>query len=259
MDKLAFLVSSVDKFSVCWIPFCHGLEKYWPDHPKALFFITNHKEPPSGQAISVGNDRGWSDNLLFALEKIEAPYILYAQEDYWITSPVYTQNIQEYLTLIDHNHADYIRLYPAPVPDIGFPLDHRLGALSLNAEYRTSLQMALWRKSVLQDLLVSGESPWAFEVNGSRRSRKYGDRFLSVRNSSCGIQYIFTAVIDGEWSKEAYKYAKNEAIKIDFFQLPKRPFLLRNKARVKNFLFSRYKWIQKKQAALFQWLRGYLK
>ena len=97
-DGLVLLVSSYDGFAVCWAPFCHGLEKYWPDHPP-VFFITNTLEPPCGRAIQVGADRGWAGNLEYALSQIESDYILYSQEDYWIQKPVDSNLIEDYLQL----------------------------------------------------------------------------------------------------------------------------------------------------------------
>lgn len=239
-DEIALLVSSFDHYSVCWEPFCHGLQKYWLDHLQLLYFITNEKDPPCGQAIKVGQDRGWAGNLLYALEQIDIPYILYAQEDYWLTAPVNNKAILDYAALLDNGVADYIRLYPAPPPTLPFPGDDRLGILDTHAEYRTSLQMALWRKSVLQELLVPGETPWQFEVQGSRRSRVYADRFLCVQKRQYGIQYLFTAIVNGAWSPLAYEYARQEGIKIPFQDLPNKPCIKKIYSRIRNTLFRHF-------------------
>ncbi|MCU0485276.1 MAG: hypothetical protein MUC85_04110 [Anaerolineales bacterium] len=244
-NNISILVSSFDRYAACWAPFCHGLQKYWPEHFQPLYFITNEKDPPCGQAIKVGQDRGWAGNLLYALEQIDSPYILYAQEDYWLTAPVNSTAISEYTALFDSGVADYIRLYPAPPPALPFPSDERLGILETHAEYRTSLQMALWRKSVLQALLVPGETPWQFEVQGSLRSQVYGERFLSVTKKTFGINYLFTAIVDGEWSKAAYTYAQNENITVNFLDLPHKPFLRKFGSRVRNLLYGYRRKIRK--------------
>ena len=221
---LSLLVSSFDQYPVCWKPFCHGLKKYWPDHPSNLFFITNRLETPCGEAIKVGEDRGWAGNLKYALEQVESEFVLYSQEDYWIQEPVNSQQVESYLDLLRQNIADYIRLYPAPPADQLYVGDERLGLILPHSAYRTSLQMALWRKSVLYDLLLTDESPWKFEKNGSARSAKYGKRFFCVNKRSYGINYVFTAVINGYWSKRAYEYVQKEDIVVNFDALPKKPF-----------------------------------
>ena len=216
------LVSTFDKYAPCWEPFIHGLEKYWPEHPE-VYFITNELEPPAGRAIKVGKDLGWATNLKNALNQIDAEYILYSQEDYWLQTPVINTMIMDYLRLLDEDKADYIRLYPAHPPDLPSPIDERLGIIDGMSDYRASLQMALWRKSVLNDLINVEETPWQFEVRGSARSNKYENRFLSVSKRKFGIDYVFTAIVNGYWSEEAYAYARQEGLKINFDALPKKP------------------------------------
>jgi len=226
MKKITVLVSSFDGFADCWDPFYHGLRKYWPDCPYEVAFITNFKEINLGsaQAIKVGTDRGWSDNMLTALEQIESSFILYAQEDYWINQRVDTKTISDYVELLIKDKADYIRLYPAPPPDLDYLEDERLGILADDAPYRTSLQMALWRKSVLKNLIKSGENPWQFEVDGTLRSRSCSSRFMCVKTIDNqrhhGINYVCTAINKGKWSRAAKRYAQAEGLDIDFSNRP---------------------------------------
>jgi hypothetical protein len=235
MERTAILVSSIDKYEACWEPFCYGLKKYWPQHFQPVYFITNQKTSPYGQSIKVGPDHGWADNLRLALEHITEEYILYAQEDYWINQPVNDLVIHEYVNVLQSGQADYIRLYPAPPPKLAFSGDTRLGILEKDAEYRTSLQMALWRKSILLALLKSGETPWQFEVQGSRRSGVYAHRFLCVQKKAYGVNYVFTAVVNGEWSPLAFQYAHDEGIPVNFDALPRKPLL----KQIKDMVFGK--------------------
>lgn len=246
--QIPLLVSSFDAYSACWAPFCHGVQKYWPECAESLIFITNQKTSPCGTAVQTGADRGWAANLKFALSQIDAPYLLYAQEDYWINKRVNHQNILDYLALIDDDKADCIRLYPAPGPGLPCKFDDRLGIQADNAEYRASLQMAIWRKSVLEDLLIEGESPWRFEAEGSVRSRRYGARFLCVNKRRYGVEYVFTAIIQGEWTKQAREYAASEGITVDWDTLPKKPWQKRAKYRVKARLYRAAKRWRKRRA-----------
>lgn len=244
-ENLVLLVSSCDKYSPCWDPFAHGLQKYWPDHP-ALYTITNHLFPNYGKVIRLGQDRGWAVNLSSALDQIDAPYILYAQEDYWLTHPVDNQVISDYLALLDNGQLGSLRLFPAPPPTGEvFQGDERLGIVPKGAEYRTSLQLTLWKKTLLQSLLVIDESPWAFELHGSRRSDALDDIFVCVRTKKNGIQYTFTAIVDGLWSPLAYEYARKENITIHFDQLPQKPFLVRQKIYLRRFLHQiKRRWLR---------------
>lgn len=236
-DNLSLLVSSCDKYAVCWIPFCHGLNKYWPEHPDRVYFITNQLNPPCGTAIKISEDRGWAGNLLHALDLIETDFILYAQEDYWIQSRVNQRQIDDYMQILESNQADYIRLYPAPGPDLPFPLDPRLGIISPGSEYRASLQMALWRKKTLLSLIETCESPWEFEVKGSYRTKSNTSGYLCVTRKNYGIDYVFTAVVNGYWSPKAYEYASKEGMEIKFETLPRKKFTARLKDRIIGYLY----------------------
>jgi hypothetical protein len=230
MKRVSFLISSCDGFSDCWKPYYHGLHKYWPDCPYDIFIVTNFKESGDSlvQAIKVGKDKGWSRNTSQALNDVTTPYVIYTHEDFWINRKVQTQVIEEYIELMDKDKADYIRLYPCPEPDYECEDDKRLGILADDAAYRTSLQVGLWRKSVFQELIVAGENPWQFEINGTIRSKKYGARFLSVKRFwdtngkpfHYGIDYVCTAINKGKWSKAAKIYAEQEGLKIDFSNRP---------------------------------------
>ena len=234
VDQVTLVVSSVDSYSGCWPAFIHGLRKYWPDCPFEVVFVTNYKcvDAPGIRTQQVGEDRGWAQNLLAALARIDTPYVLYAQEDYWLDRRVDTAALLEYLSIIDRDLADHIRLYPGSQTPLSAecPYDARLATLGDRAPYRASLQMAFWRKSVLLDLIDPAEDAWQFEGAGTCRSRKYEGRFLCVKRRSPrflfrapGVSYPFTAVVRGRWSAAARLYAQREKLTIDFSGLQSWP------------------------------------
>ncbi len=227
MTPVTVLISSFDGYSDCWGPVCHGFAKYWPDCPYPIFLMTNTRDHPHErvQVMKVGGGRDWSGRMITALERIQTPYVMYFQEDYWIRKPVDTARMVEYVALMERHGLNYLRLLSKPVPDQDFPHDDRLGLLALQASYRTSVQISFWRKEVFQDLIRPGESVWQFEQNGTVRSRKYGDTFASTRQKDgddyChGIDYVCTAVNLGKWSRMAKPYAEEEGLKVDFSNLP---------------------------------------
>jgi hypothetical protein len=221
------LISSFDGYSDCWGAVAHGLTKYWPDCPYSIRLVTEEMAFPHPriQALPVGRDVIWSNRMLRALSSIETPFIVYFQEDYWLNEPVRTDRVLEYVDLMKTRGLDYLRLLANPVPDLDFPGDARLGVLADAAEYRTSSQIALWRRQVLVDLLVPGESVWQFERAGTDRSRKYGRTFLSVKSLdgddyANGMRYVCTAINSGKWARMAHEYAKAEGLAVDFSRRP---------------------------------------
>lgn len=227
MSQVSVLISSFDGYADCWGPVCHGFTKYWPDCPYPIYLMTNHLDYPHPrvEVMKVAGGRDWSGRMLTALDRIQTPYVLYFQEDYWIRQPVDTAKIVAYADHMERHGLNYLRLLSKPTPDHDFTHDARLGVLATNAPYRTSVQISFWRKEVLRDLIRPGESVWHFEILGSKRSRKYGDTFLSIKQHNgddyChGMYYVCTAINLGKWAWIAKDYARQEGLAVDFSKLP---------------------------------------
>ena len=225
MTQVAVIINSFDGFSDCWPGLIHGLTKYWPDCPYPIHLVSNFKDCDADDVstLKVGDLASWSERLLAALSRVHTPYILFLQEDYWLTSPVDTERVEEYVRLMQRDDLSYIRLLAVPPPGRDSPSDPRLGIIARDGEYRTSSQIALWRREVLSELLVPGESVWQFELEGTPRSRRYGDTFLSVKAHGddpyyWGMYYLCTAVNGGRWSRAAKRYAETEGVAMDFSQ-----------------------------------------
>jgi len=217
--SVIILVYAWDTYEPAWPVFCYGLHKYWADCPYPLVFITNYLEPPCGIAIKVGDINNFYQKMSFALECVMTPYILFMHEDYWIKRSVNTQYIEDYVGLLEQDLADYIRLIPVPPPDRDFSYDSRLGVIDLTSEYRVSFMASLWRVSTLQNIMQPTLSLWEHEKYGVKLSASYGDRFLSVKKPSYGIDYLVTAISGRRWAKAAYRYATDEQISVDFSKL----------------------------------------
>lgn len=218
-SAVTVLVYAWDPYEPAWSAFCHGFHKYWPDCPYPLVFITNYLDPPCGTAVKVGDVNNFYQKMTFALERIESPFILFMHEDYWIKDFVRTENIKYYVSLLEQGIAEYIRLIPVPPPDRDFPLDSRLGIINTTSEYRVSFMASLWRVSTLKDLMDPTLSLWEHEKYGAKLSASYGERFLSVKKSLYGINYVVTAISNRQWSRAAYEYAEREGLRVDFDRL----------------------------------------
>ena len=224
-------VSTCDKYRATWVPFCHGFQKYWSDCPWPLWFVTNHRSPPCGKAIKVGDDSGWTDATTRALQKIDVPVIFWMHEDYWLTEPSDTAALLDFADICLRGDADHIQVLPTWARHIRssgiFSGDPRLLVFADDSEYRTSLQAGFWRVETVLDLLKPGETAWDFERTGTGRSLDH--LFLGVKESkyffyvirNTGKGWIDQPVGKGRWSKDARVYAKREGLKIDFSRDPK--------------------------------------
>lgn len=237
-SDVAIVVGACDKYRACFGPFCHGMSKYWPEPRWPLKFVTNFVTPPCGDSIKVGDDGGdWSYAMRAAMAMIQEPIILWFIEDFWLTALTDTKAVGEFADLIRQDKVDHIQLMPTwkPRRDKGTcPFDDRLLVFAVNppgmfSNYRASLQVGLWRKSVFEDLIRIGETCWEFEVKGTRRSEVYGDRFVGVKKClyvhhatpNDDPAYERLPVSKGKWTSAAQLYAEREGLAIDLSCDPK--------------------------------------
>ncbi len=221
-SSVALIVSSCDAFFDAWRPFADFFEKFWDDCPLDVFLLTNTLEihSPRLRGIAVGEDRGWSSNLLFALEQITHPYVLYFQEDYFLTAPVDRAQLARDFSEAMEMGADSLCFRARSKFDAGFqPLNERYGIVPLDSEGRTRCQVTLWKRSALQSILREGETAWNFEARGSARTQEmqilsYGSR------ENAPVRYLMSAISRGLWMPDAIELCRSHGVKIDPFFRP---------------------------------------
>ena len=167
--SIVILVSSCDKFADCWEPFLFSFNKCWPDCPFPKYLISNHKgwegDRQGFKNIKVGEDKGWSTNMKTAidLEDISSEFILYLQEDYWLTTPIHTDFILSQIAYCQHKNLDYLRLTFPWMDHYQIDNIHALSPIG-KEQYAVCLLAAIWKKDSLYRLLVPGWSGWDFEA-----------------------------------------------------------------------------------------------
>ena len=221
-SSVAIIVSSCDAFFDAWRPFTVLFRKFWPDCPFKIFLIINQLRIRSSllQPIAVGPDRGWSLNLQLALTQITHLYVLYIQEDYFLTAPVDRAQMAEDFAQVLAVNADSLCFRARSQPDPGFqPLNDRFGVVPLNSDGRTRCQVTLWKRSALQSILRRGETAWNFEARGSPRTQEM--QILSyLQRANTPIPYLMSAISRGLWMPEAIELCREHGVVIDPFVRP---------------------------------------
>lgn len=213
-------IPSCDKYHDLWKPFFTLFFKYWKDCPFPIYLCSNKIKYPDSRVktILVGQDLSWASNCKKCLEKINTKYIILLQEDFLLLKDVNTQKIIELATYMEKREAACMRLYPSPPPNKTLADNREIGEIVKGADYRVSLQAAIWNKNIFYTLLENGESPWDFESYGSIRSNLLDAPFLSIIDlpkSLRPIDYFSTAVVQGQWIRQAVKICEKERILID--------------------------------------------
>jgi hypothetical protein len=214
----AVLVVSCDSYRDVWGPFFALFFRYWDDCPYPVFLGSNVEEYPDQRVVSlaIGEDRDWSSNLLRMLEAVPADGILLLQEDFLFNRPIRTGRVGRYIEYARFRDAACLRLMPIPGPDLPCADQPDLGEIRKGVDYRVSLQAAWWRKECLASVARGGESPWQFELLGSRRSDSIDAPFLSLREGvDFPLDYFTTAVFRGYWEPGAVKLCRRENVPVD--------------------------------------------
>jgi hypothetical protein len=216
-SSIAILVSSCDAFFDAWRPFQAFLDKFWPDCPLDTFLLTNEIEvrSPRLRSIAVGPDRGWSSNLLRALELIPHPHLLYLQEDYFLTAQVDGEQLARDFAAAMEGGADSLCFRARSERDPGFaPLNDRFGVVPLSSDGRTRCQVTLWKRPALRSVLREEETAWNFEARGSARTQDM--RILSYGSrENTPIPYLMSAISRGFWMPEAIALCHQHKVEID--------------------------------------------
>ena len=220
-DRTAILVVTCERFKQVWAPFFILFRRFWSDCPYKVYLGTDKGSYPGVETIQCGEDKSWSTNVIRILHEINAERIMMFVEDFIIKAPVDTDRVRRLVRHAYDHDIGYLRLCPCPGPsgDV-WPRADELGTISMDDDYRCSLQLAIWDKTLLLSLLKEGESPWDMEANGAVRSRSVTKPFLSLWRKSeevpgGPIQYVITAVVSGKWHEDGLALLKRENIPMD--------------------------------------------
>jgi hypothetical protein len=119
------------------------------------------------------------------------------------------------------NNVGCLRLAPCPGPDREWQHDAFLGEIGKGADYRVSLQLAIWDKDLIAGLASRIGTPWLMEQHGAELTKNASQPFLSIHRRSyqdmgpIPVPYFMTAITRGKWEKGALELLRREGIPMD--------------------------------------------
>ncbi len=221
---VAVLVSSCDRFFDAWRPFAGFWRRHWPAKTLRwpVYLVVNELEVRSDwlTPLAVGRDRGWSDNLRLVLGRIESDYLLYLQEDYFLTAPPDADWLAAALARMRTENVDLLCLRAMP-PGYGaeeWPrvpgTQGQVSEIPAGSPWRGRLQAAFWRRETLLNALRAGESAWDFEANAGERLR--GLRAWTITGEGgAALPYLSSAIVRGLWTADARQLCMEQGVAID--------------------------------------------
>jgi hypothetical protein len=215
-DSVAIVVSSCDGFFDAWRPFFHLFRKFWPCCPLPVYLITNELRARSAHvtALQLGEDRHWASNMKAALAIIDAPRVLYFQEDYFLDAPVDAARLASDFAYAFEHELDAFCFRARAELEPGFrAVNERFGIVPRDSDWRARCQLTLWKRESLLSVIRDGETAWEMESRGSSRTREMNIVSYSTR-AGAPVSYLMSAIVRGLWTPEALRMCEEDGFQI---------------------------------------------
>lgn len=230
MKNLALFVNSSDGFDDCWRPFFDLLYCYTDKLQKKIYLNTETKsfihtkldiKCTKVNELTSNQKLTWSEATKIGVQQVNEDFILYFQEDYFLTEQIDEEKIEYCVKMMSqHKEIGCIQLTNIGSRRPFLKSNYtQLMIIPSNAKYSISTQVALWRKDVFLKYLEDWESGWQFEIFGTLRARNRKEVFLSCmlcQDSKPPVEYLATGIIKGKWHHGAPALMAKHDISVDF-------------------------------------------
>lgn len=186
--NVALLVHSCDRYELLYKGFEFFFSKQWDfDIHCQYYFATEEKKISINHFENIQSGKGeWADRLALLLkEKIEEKYVLYMQEDMWLTKKVNATFFNDLFLLAEKNNWQQVKLHSSEVYKTnataytieGFEIAQLDNEKS---DFLMSHQITLWNKDFLIKQLHKKEHPWRNERKGTQRLKQLNPAIFQV-------------------------------------------------------------------------------
>lgn len=233
MKSCSILVSSCDKFSSAWEPFFTLLNRYWPQCPYNIYLNTETFSYCNYNVVTLNScESSWTGRLIDSLNKIDSDFIIFILEDFFLMGPVRDSVVEEILDKMK-NDPQIAVVYPKRISGFdGRDKEHpewiRMD-LNKSNKYLINCQVAIWNKTALLNLVVTGLSPWELERSFKVSEDSPYKFYCSPEGSKFSIEgdvfpYYFAiqngyGIAKSKWLWNNKKFFKKEHIDVDYSKL----------------------------------------
>ena len=209
-QNCTLLVNSCDSYSDCWDGFFALLKIQWKNfsmpvvlNTESLSYDCEGLNVRTLQLYQKGKNPSWGKRLIETLKRIDTKYVLFALDDFYLSSPVREDVLEQCYAAMEKNEKiAYFSFLYAPddkaVPSKDFPGFERR---TPGAAYTLNCQFALWNREKLLHYVRAHESPWEWELYGSRRTARGDDVFYSLCKDAAPVfDYLNGSIVmRGRW------------------------------------------------------------
>lgn len=109
---LTIIILTCDAYKEIWDPAFFYFRKSWPDCPYPVYFVSDKKTTYQQKGVTVFTFVGkeFGGRVFEALQKVQTPYVLFLQEEYWLRKPINNLKINSLLENMETANIQYLRL-----------------------------------------------------------------------------------------------------------------------------------------------------
>ncbi len=178
-NNVALLVHACDRYEFLYKGFDYFFSKNWDfEIPCNYYFATEVNDAKVNGFQNIKSGKGaWADRLATLLNSMEEDYVLYFQEDMWMSKPVNADFFKHLFEFATQNNCQQVKLHSSGVYDT-IPSDHFVEGFNVatidnkTSNFLMSHQVTLWKKDFLLAQLYKKEHPWRNERRGTKRLKK---------------------------------------------------------------------------------------
>jgi hypothetical protein len=164
-------VTTCDKYEHLMPGFAHLFNKYWGVVPVD---VLGYRPPPAlpanFQFVQLeGPQAAWTTGCQAYVKSLPPKSaVCWLLDDYWFYGPVYHTIVDELMHMVESGEIAKGDL-SNNTKNLGAGKYHtrfNYWLANQDAQYRSSLQAAIWNREYILKLLAPGRSPWQFELDG---------------------------------------------------------------------------------------------
>lgn len=222
---VALLVHSCDRYRFLYHGFEYFFNKYWPKEINCKYYFATEKidvQVKGFENIQSGIGE-WSDRLRTLLQKIEEPYILYFQEDMWLSKPVDAGFFEQLFLQCQQQQWQQVKLHSSEVYKTK-PTDLFINGLNVSkldntaSDFLMSHQVTLWDRQFLLRQMARSEHPWRNERRATKRLRKLNPGIYHIDCFAENGKDAINPNIEGSERSEYFTVSMNSTL--NGFTLP---------------------------------------
>ena len=214
---MKIIVLSCSKNEDTFLPFCHFMERYYPNHPEIIYFTDGIINPfYKTIPIEMTLDK-WTKGFREFLKRIPDNQVLMMIDDCFIRQPVDVKRIEEASQILKGNIA--LMNFEKAWDSSDEPTEYQgWKKRQHGSRFEVSLMCGLWDKEKLIKVCDRDCSPWEIEENQDGKGFDYyinsGDYIIDWGYRTfqpCNI-------VKGKWTRECKEFLDSEGIKVDYNQ-----------------------------------------